>query len=320
MFRMDFRKQVSFYLGKTAGRRWKDIISDIIAVIGGIKPCFLYDYSTCDSKSLDKLAAELESMCNSKCQPKKVEHSTSVEIDNGRVDKQDSTVNSGIRTTGVLNVKDDIFVINKQIMRRKLAQFVSKLTDEYARSEQNNLSERVCTFIDVSGKLPNPTLADRKITEEMMIISKDILRQVEAGFADPRHSSGDLILTLQLEDDWNVSTIFGLLLGYPVLYWYQVDIQDNCLAHTPLHVFKCKCDCVVKPFTSDSVNVGTSCTIFENGNHVIYSFSIPSSLLDYASKLISEWKDYIYHVVGLCEYFTSVSFECSTVTLPAVAL
>ncbi|XP_041461011.1 UPF0739 protein C1orf74 homolog [Lytechinus variegatus] len=310
---MDFRKQISRFLGKAAHRRWKDVASDIMAVIGGIKPGFLYDYSTCDSKSLDKLVAEMESL--TKWETQKADISPSPDSDSSEM-----VANHGIRTTGTLNIKDDVVVFNKEILIRKLKHFIFTMKSNATDDSDRLGEENPYTLVDVSGKLSNPTLADRSITQEIVIIAKDILTQIEAEFADPRRSSGEVAVTIHIEDHWNVSTIFGLLLGYPVLYWYQVDTQDNCLAYTPLSVIKCTCKCMVKTNNCGSENVCRSVREMSNHDHVMYSFSIPSIFLEHASKRIAEWKESICHAVDLCEYFTSASFECNTVTLPIVAL
>jgi len=70
----------------------------------------------------------------------------------------------------------------------------------------------------------------------------------------------------------NRTTLYGVLLGYPVVYWYDdVNGAGNCLSMIPLQVI------------TVSVPVNT-------GNCDIYSFSFPEALLCECSESVNAWR------------------------------
>ena len=84
----------------------------------------------------------------------------------------------------------------------------------------------------------------------------------------------DDAFTLELNADVNRSSVFGLLLGYPVVYWYRnVTTADNCLSHVPLRLFQV--------FAVDSTT--------DSQPTVLYSFSVPEQLYSHCQFTIDNW-------------------------------
>jgi len=83
---------------------------------------------------------------------------------------------------------------------------------------------------------------------------------------------------LDLTPDINRSTVFGLLLGYPVVYWYSnIATADNCLSHVPLQQFRI----LAVDNTANSQPT------------VIFSFTVPEQLYRHCQLIIDSWQKHL---------------------------
>ncbi|KAG8589456.1 hypothetical protein GDO81_006394 [Engystomops pustulosus] len=105
--------------------------------------------------------------------------------------------------------------------------------------------------------------------------------------------------------DWNLCTMFGFLLHYPAVYWFDTTKNfENCLSFTPLK----------------HVTVETTCPKIGLCKVQVYSFTIPESVYQTLSSLLHTWTEGIRHKFnGQC-HFTDLEIITENVTLPAVAL
>ena len=103
----------------------------------------------------------------------------------------------------------------------------------------------------------------------------------------------------------NRTTVFGYLLDYPVLYWYDND-GENCLSMVPLINVK-----VTAEFGGDDLKVK---------DHLAWSFSYPDCFQQTLSSRTSTWFLEIKRRVERQPLFKSVKFHEEKVTLPAVAM
>jgi len=100
---------------------------------------------------------------------------------------------------------------------------------------QNQVSENLsikidgCQIVNVSDSLRKPQfLIDESVIAEITEMIANVKSQIS------KHSIGKC-LNLKTEDSWNISTLFGLLLNYPVVYYYSdLSSCQNCLAHINL--------------------------------------------------------------------------------------
>ena len=89
----------------------------------------------------------------------------------------------------------------------------------------------------------------------------------------------DNAFTLELSPDINRSTVFGLLLGYPVVYWYNnATSADNCLSHVPLRLFQ----------------ISAVDSTVDSQPAVIYSFTIPEQLYSNCQFFIDNWQKQLF--------------------------
>lgn len=107
--------------------------------------------------------------------------------------------------------KEDIVIIN-------INSVLSNLEDE-----TNQL------FVDISSQLKEPRmLTDPTAVTAINRMITSLLVQLQ-----PKEKT---CFQLQTKSNWNISTLFGILLSYPIVYYYS-DVSEcvNCLAHVDLH-------------------------------------------------------------------------------------
>lgn len=132
----------------------------------------------------------------------------------------------------ILKLKDDAFIMNKK-------KFIEMRKPSHV--------------VDVSGSLEKPRICEESLFEMIESIDEQL------------KSSSTELLT---EDHWCVPTIFGHLIGYPILYWHN-QMNENCLGLQDLKVFQ---------------------VIFKN--ETLVSFSVPDEIFKNSSEVqqtIATW-------------------------------
>ncbi|XP_071961400.1 UPF0739 protein C1orf74 homolog [Antedon mediterranea] len=266
------REMIGKYFGKHAKRSWKSITSDFLYVLSGVKNGFLFDYGITDE---DKI------MCFLK----------------------DFTELLGVDTTAgdeglfVTQVHENIFVINAKITVPFLTNFLEKSNS---------------TCIDVSGKLDSPIICKEDVFLDIKSNIKSSVKildlKTEAETSQACNENKYKILKLDVTPTCNVSTLFGILIGYPVIYWYNASDIDNCLGMVPLRVYTVKCNVQIEG-------------IF-NEEFTMYSFSVPDSLTSRFDGNITKWFSDLESRVEKLDHswITELKLCSKVVTLPAVAL
>ncbi len=120
------------------------------------------------------------------------------------------------------------------------------------------------TFIDITKKLNVPRLCDVIQVDQIETMAKRMLEIIK-----DKLESKDSVIELELEQCWNPSTAFGILLGYPVVYFYEdLETCTNCLNCVELKLIKLLLN-----------------------NFAVASFSYPKSLDSQVSDMIKLWKE-----------------------------
>ena len=83
-------------------------------------------------------------------------------------------------------------------------------------------------FIDVSAKLDKPVVVSECVWESVTCAIQAIHGAITAA---AQSCSGQLLVQLTLADDVNLSTVFGWLLGYPVVYRFDSNSAPNSWDH-----------------------------------------------------------------------------------------
>ncbi|XP_069810632.1 UPF0739 protein C1orf74 homolog [Dendropsophus ebraccatus] len=156
--------------------------------------------------------------------------------------------------------------------------------------------------VDVSATLRNPE-----------VLAQDGLRTIQAQLSDllthltPYKS--ELPGTISVADipspEWNLCTIFGFLLHYPVVYWFDTTRNfENCLSFTPLK----------------HVTVETTCATIGLHKLPLYSFTIPESVYHTVQLFLEAWTESLRRTFSGQHHFRDLNVTMETVILPAVSL
>ncbi|XP_061583224.1 UPF0739 protein C1orf74 homolog [Cololabis saira] len=157
------------------------------------------------------------------------------------------------------------------------------------------LGDDSVAVIDVCHSLEKPIIIDIQRREVKSMI-QDLQSLLQLDSADKPVCLGEKC------EEWNLCTVFGLLLGYPVTYWFdQTESFENCLSMTPLLVIAASATCA-----------GHICHL--------YSFSVPAGLQEEANCKLENWKLRLQKRFEQQNVLKDLCISQSTVTLPAVCL
>ncbi|XP_007438758.1 UPF0739 protein C1orf74 homolog [Python bivittatus] len=188
----------------------------------------------------------------------------------------------------VLNIAENVLIINLGLMCLCLESIL--------------LSNNV-TFIDISASRPCPTFCNPENVSLIKSHLSEILNHIKAFTEDTSQtiSSSEIFST-----EWNLCTLFGVLLGYPASYNFPTQkSSDNCLALTPLRVFTVR---------------ATFCKISSDFRVQFYSFSIPELLYPVMKISLSAWCENLKDAFKTQKDFANLCITSEVVALAAVAL
>lgn len=151
--------------------------------------------------------------------------------------------------------------------------------------------------VDVCHSLEKPTLTDllsgelKSVLEDLLLLLTNTERPLYVG---------------EECEEWNLCTVFGLLLGYPVTYWFnQTKSFENCLSMTPLMVTT-----AAASWQADAA--AHRCCL--------YSFSVPTVLLNETQSKVEDWGLSLREKFEYQNVFKDLAVCQTTVTLPSVCL
>lgn len=130
-------------------------------------------------------------------------------------------------------------------------------------------------FVDVSAKLRSPAvLTSLPAGVDSMLAS---LERILAQMATPPRESDATVSAEYPCAVWNLCTAFGVLLGYPVVYWFDGGADaGNCLAMEELNVVRVRASRQSAPTVKD-------------GGDEVYSFSFPLRLSAELGPHVDAW-------------------------------
>ncbi|XP_074531807.1 UPF0739 protein C1orf74 homolog [Halichoeres trimaculatus] len=171
-------------------------------------------------------------------------------------------------------------------------------------SVEQLIHHRNVAVIDVCYLLEKPTIIDPTRTELNSMAQGLLLLLREMEHLGQKAEIPYCID--EKSEDWNLCTVFGLLLGYPITYWFdQTRSFENCLSMTPLMVIKASA-------TWQADMVGHGCCL--------YSFSVPAVLLTDVQPQLENWKLCLQEKFQQQNILKDLTVCQSTVTLPSVCL
>lgn len=171
------------------------------------------------------------------------------------------------------------------------------------RSDVEQLFHDNVAVIDVCHSLEKPTIADpfkaelKSTTHDLLILLRGFEQLKEA---EKPHYVGEK------SEEWNLCTVFGLLLGFPVTYWFdQTKSFENCLSMTPLMV-------TTASATWQADSTAHRCCL--------YSFSVPAALLKTVQPNMEHWRLRLQQRFQQQNVLKDLTVCQTTVTLPSVCL
>lgn len=257
----------------------------LVAVDQGVKPSLLWDVCTADTSALLALLnqAQSKSLLISKL--------VLVELDL------------------------DVFIVNVAAMTRTLAGItggsptwlvdISGATPKLASSENHQeFRTHLNSIISQLGVATDDNVGDSSAGSSGTHPQNGIDGSPPNNVPGTSCSSGMIkAVQVKLPDDLNLSTIFGCMLGYPHIYWWEGESGGNSLSGMPLKVFKFSANCSI------------------DGSVVeLFSFSIPEALEGDLRPGIELWGNLINVRVEQAGSFSNAKFRCDSVLCLSVAL
>lgn len=156
-------------------------------------------------------------------------------------------------------------------------------------------------FVDVSSSQSHPSVRSLDQLQDLKSLIAKIITHLQGLQRDP---SLAISCSRLCSSDWNLCTVFGILLGYPVPYTFHLNQgDDNCLAMTPLRVFTARIS-----------------WLLGQPPVLLYSFSVPESLFPALRDILNTWEKALRTRCRAQNDFTDLSISSEIVTLPVVAL
>ncbi|XP_078355469.1 UPF0739 protein C1orf74 homolog [Oculina patagonica] len=281
------------YLGKLSDKYCRSFLLDLAAIYLGIKPSLLFDYAVVDTTKasilIDTLAAK-----------------------------------------GLVPYSSDVLKVGEDIFFADLENLVSHL--------KKTLDSEELTLIDISGKLQEPRVLETDVSKRVMKQFARIVENLDQKLYDAtltltqrnkttRNSEVvDLKNGSDVEEDLCIPSVFGFLLGYPVIYWCDQASEYNCLNMVPLNRYMVSLKESSLIFHSHMLNctgslIQAGSERVENcGVHTVFSFTAPVALESHYESTVSRWINSIHSMgetLGIGEHLT---VKKETVTFPQVTL
>ncbi|XP_023238283.1 UPF0739 protein C1orf74 homolog [Centruroides sculpturatus] len=139
---------------------------------------------------------------------------------------------------------------------------------------QNIIVDDDCAFVDITNNTAPSVLKEYKNLQAIEDMVENVIKQLK----EIINLSLDSELEIICDTKWNLTSLFGILSGYPVVYWYDCEMEKStsisCLFTSTLKIYH----------VWASISAGKP-------NHRIYSFSIPESLVTEVRCHVSAWFD-----------------------------
>nr|XP_054594489.1 UPF0739 protein C1orf74 homolog [Nothobranchius furzeri] len=168
---------------------------------------------------------------------------------------------------------------------------------------RSNLERVLCddsvAVIDVCHSLDQPAVSNSQ-RGEMKSVMEDLLLLLE------QHEEAEKPLYVEKSEEWNLCAVFGVLLGFPVTYWFdQTESFENCLSMTPLMV------------------ITASASWQADGPHhrcCLYSFTLPAALQEETRPKLEDWELRLQERFKQQRILKDLRISQATVSLPSVCL
>lgn len=282
------------FLGSKGPQYCDEVWPLLVAVDQGIKPSLLWDVCTPDTNALlSLLNAALERQLLT-------EKLRVVEID---LDVFILNINALVRMLMNILTSEESWLVDISEAEPKIP---SKETHYLFRNHLISLLSQ----LGISDEKFKSSDSKPNDNEQVSIPTNDVsssgncISDASKSEATQSNSLSSLkAITIHLPNDLNLSTVFGCMLGYPQVYWWQGDKGGNSLSGVPLKVFKF------------GAHFNPSSSFIE-----LFSFSIPEPLETELRPGIERWGNILNILVEKSLPFSETKFTCDSVLCLSVAL
>ena len=276
--RVDFdhvRTMTKNSLGATAAKHCKSLFIDVCLVLLRAKPALLIDTFRADSANLAKFVKETE---------------TYLQLTQTRL---------SLGSARILQIGDgDCMIIGED----RFGEIQTALSQKPAERDDFFASTR---FVDVSAAHKSPRVLDNETRQRLLDWMALTFSNAEETQVDGLARTAPILNLIinSCGEGVSVPTLFGVLLGYPVVYYHHSNDVDNCLGLSRLKVISINCHSTLSSSASSAFQ--RKCLSFSVPNHM-FSDAIVSS-----SRSMKE---------RLQPHFQSVLLEVEDVSLTSVCL
>ena len=192
---MSWRETVKKHYGARSSHKWHQIFADITSVLLGLKPSLLLDCLPTDALRFRLFVQEV------------------LPLHWGSVDRHADL----IPKLCILKVSEDVLLVNMDCLRC-----------EY-NSGNSDLPYPSPEFVKITKGVHLPLLASEEehsaVNKQLAVWYKALLQQITES-PDVLDSAAQIPI-VNNNDDINRCTLFGWLLNYPVVYWFDPEIGYN---------------------------------------------------------------------------------------------
>lgn len=168
------------------------------------------------------------------------------------------------------------------------------------------------TLIDISGKLQEPRVLENETAKRVKKQCCKILEILQHESEDSDRTTQLVDLSCYGDEHWCVPSVFGFLLGYPVIYWCDQTSEQNCLSMVPLNrytvTFKASPSIPQSQMPQNCFRlIVAGCEKAESCDHTVFSFTAPVALECHYKSKVSSWMKKIYDMgeqLGIAEHLT----------------
>lgn len=178
----------------------------------------------------------------------------------------------------------------------------------------DNLQDRL---INVSDSIKQPC-----IVESLSVHNE--LESVFSGILQKLDTTKVKLCVLGSSIGCNISSLFGLLLNYPVIYWYLDSSAGNCLSMEKLVCVKV--DVTHSEHKQQRFDQGSEPCKSHQGRELchrsitLYSFSFPHCMYDHCKMVVDTWYSRVEDKINNSDLFSNLKYNSEEVVLEAVCL
>jgi len=270
----NWHEEIKLCLGKNCKLQAVDInnfVANVQAVFLGIKPSYLLDKFCCTPQKFSEMIRIIFTNCPL---VSRIDSYAIILFENG-----------------------DLFLVNIELCIDNIKEALEKLKlctiEDCCDSIPNALTTII---IDITEALDEPQeyfSASKKAQHKIENVYLNVLTTLLQFHQSQKEADSGLhfirICRFNLTCNLNLCTVYGILLNYPFVYWFDEDISlETSINMTKLYVTKLQI-----PLTRHQIKK----TIHSKTHFEIYSFTYPSNLHSCLNKMLQNWKSKIVAMV-----------------------